>query len=104
MFMFEKTILARLSKADSFSILNAIFGTTSICLLFSNEWYAFVFIMLAVLADGMDGTIARKYGSNLPIIDEFADMISFVAALQPSFSTTIACSSSLSSMPIFLPQ
>ncbi len=79
-FMFEKTILARLSKADSFSLLNAIFGTTSICLLFSNEWYAFVFIMLAVLADGMDGTIARKYGSNLPIIDEFADMISFVAA------------------------
>ena len=79
-FMFKKTILARLSKADSFSILNAIFGITSLCLLFSSEWYAFVFILLAVLADGMDGIVARKYGSSLPIIDEFADMISFVAA------------------------
>jgi len=78
--MFKKTILARLSKADSFSILNAIFGITSLCLLFSSEWYAFVFILLAVLADGMDGIVARKYGSSLPIIDEFADMISFVAA------------------------
>ena len=70
-----------LSAADSFSLLNALFGITSITALFYNNiWLSFSLILLAVLADGMDGWVARRYGGNLPIIDEFADMISFVAA------------------------
>jgi len=76
--MFEKTVLKRLSKADLFSILNALFGITSI-LLIPNLKLSFIFLLFAILADGMDGSIARKYGSSLAIIDEFADMISFVA-------------------------
>ncbi|MCD6513185.1 MAG: CDP-alcohol phosphatidyltransferase family protein [Thermoplasmata archaeon] len=70
-----------LSAADSFSLLNALFGITSImAILYGNAWLSFSLILLAVLADGVDGTIARKYGSRLPVIDEFADMISFATA------------------------
>ena len=75
----DKEILKRLSKADSFSILNALFGMTSILFL-PNLKFSFIFLLLAVLSDGIDGSIARRYGSSMPIIDEFADMISFVAA------------------------
>ncbi len=74
-------VYRNLSAADSFSMLNALFGISSIFLLFlSSKWYAFVFIMLAILADGMDGIMARRYGSSIGVIDEFADMISFVAS------------------------
>jgi len=79
--MNKKTIFGKLSYADSFSLLNAISGITSISMIYLNmPWYAFIFILISVLADGMDGMVARKYGGTLGIIDEFADMISFVAA------------------------
>jgi len=74
-------IYEKLSAADSFSMLNALFGISSIFMLILSDFHnAFIFILLAVLADGMDGMMARRYGSSIGIIDEFADMISFVAA------------------------
>lgn len=75
----------RLSCADFFSLINAIFGFFSIIVLLSSlipEQYkiriSLTFILLALLADGLDGIIARKtrrseVGEHL---DSMADMTS----------------------------
>lgn len=73
----EENMLKKLSFADSFSILNGLFGLLSIA---TRNFLSLSFILLAVLADGMDGIIARKYGSRIAIIDEFADIVSFCIA------------------------
>ena len=50
-----------LSFADLISITNAIFGFFSIITIFLNEFHlAFSFILIAILADGLDGIVARK--------------------------------------------
>ena len=50
-----------LSIADYISLINAIFGFLSITMVFIGEIHlAFSFILLALLADGLDGIIARK--------------------------------------------
>ncbi|KAA0001404.1 MAG: hypothetical protein FE046_02155 [Thermoplasmata archaeon] len=80
--MDNENILRKLSPADSFTILNGIFGLFSIFLILGGEaHYSFIFILLAVLADGMDGVVARKHGGYLGrYIDEFADIVSFCVA------------------------
>ena len=50
-----------LSVADVVSLTNAIFGFLSIIMIFLGEIrFSFSLILLALLADGMDGIIARK--------------------------------------------
>lgn len=67
-----------LSLADFFTILNGLFGMLAIFMIFSGEQgYAIRLILLAVLADGMDGIVARKIGSSGGYLDEFSDVISF---------------------------
>ncbi len=81
-FMTNENILRKLSFADSFTILNGLFGLSSIfCILQHKSHFAFIFILLAVLADGMDGIMARRYGGYLGrYMDEFADIVSFLVA------------------------
>ena len=78
----SSNILFKLSFADSFTILNGIFGIFSIFFILNNIIrYSFIFILLSILADGIDGIIARKYGSYIgKYMDEFADTISFCIA------------------------
>ena len=78
----KRNVLFRLSLADSFTILNGIFGFLSILLIIKGETYfAFVLILVAVLSDGMDGIMARKYGGYLGrYMDEFSDIVSFCIA------------------------
>jgi len=78
--MIKNNILLKLSYADSFTILNGIFGLLSIfSILQGSKYAAFVFVLLAVLADGMDGIMARKYGGYLGrYMDEFSDIVSFL--------------------------
>jgi CDP-diacylglycerol--serine O-phosphatidyltransferase len=80
--MIKENILLKLSYADSFTILNGVFGLLSIFfILQGNSHAAFIFILLAVLADGMDGIMARKYGGFLGrYMDEFSDIVSFCVA------------------------
>ncbi|MEA2054516.1 MAG: CDP-alcohol phosphatidyltransferase family protein [Candidatus Thermoplasmatota archaeon] len=83
--MEKKGIVSMLSFADSFTIVNGLLGLFSIFLVLSGETrWAFSFILLAVLADGMDGAVARKFrklsGDIGKYMDEFSDMISFCAA------------------------
>jgi len=80
--MNEENILKKLSPADSFTIMNGICGLISIFLILQNEKHlSLVFILLAVLADGMDGVVARRYGGYLGrYMDEFSDIVSFLMA------------------------
>ncbi len=78
----NKNIVSTLSLADSFTITNGLLGLFSIFfIVYGKIQWAFAFILLAVLADGMDGITARKYGSFLgKYMDEFSDTISFCVA------------------------
>jgi len=80
--MIKENILLKLSYADSFTILNGVFGLLSIFFILQGDSHvAFIFILLAVLADGMDGIMARKYGGFLGrYMDEFSDIVSFCVA------------------------
>jgi CDP-diacylglycerol--serine O-phosphatidyltransferase len=79
-----------LSFADLISIINAIFGLLAIIMLFENFGLdlniqirvSFSLILLALLADGLDGIFARKFGKSEigVILDSMADMTSFVIA------------------------
>jgi len=81
----KKRVVSMLSFADSFTIVNGLLGLFSIFLVMSEELrWAASFILLAVLADGMDGVMARssrKFGSDIgEYMDEFSDIISFCVA------------------------
>jgi len=75
---------------DIFTLLNLVFGFMAI--LFagraaggSSSQYALVFILLAAMADGLDGLVARKMGGS-PLganLDSLADLVSF--GLAPPF-------------------
>jgi len=79
-----------LSFADVISITNAIFGVLAIFFLLSNSIVceeirlrvSFSFILLALLADGLDGIAARKTGKSDigEYLESMADMTSMVIA------------------------
>jgi len=79
-----------LSLADIISITNAIFGILSIIFLFSNLIdsqdlrfrVSFSFILIAVLADGLDGIVARKLGKS--------EIGEYLEAMADTTSLTIA--------------
>jgi CDP-diacylglycerol--serine O-phosphatidyltransferase len=83
-------MFSSLSFADLISIINAIFGLLAIIILFENFGLdlniqirvSFSLILLAMLADGLDGIFARKFGKSEigEIFDSMADMTSFVIA------------------------
>ena len=86
----QKSMIRLLSLADSISIANAIFGVLAILFLISDlgicEEYrlraSFSFILLALLADGLDGIVARKTGKSDigEYLESMADMTSLVIA------------------------
>ena len=75
----QKSMINLLSFADVVSLTNSILGFLSIVMIFLGETYlAFSFILLAILADGLDGAVARKtkhsdLGGHM---EAMADMIS----------------------------
>ena len=82
----QKSMIKLLSVADVISLTNAIFGFLAILMIFSHEMrLAFSFILLALLADGLDGIIARKTrkGELGEYLEAMADMISL--GLAPAF-------------------
>ena len=86
----QKSMIRLLSFADAISITNAIFGVLAIIFLFSclgtcTEFRlqaSFSFILLALLADGLDGIVARKTGKSEigEYLESMADMTSLVIA------------------------
>jgi CDP-diacylglycerol--serine O-phosphatidyltransferase len=75
----QKSMIKLLSLADVVSLTNAGFGFLAIIMASLGEmWFSFSFILIALLADGLDGMIARKTGhSELgDYMEAMADMIS----------------------------
>jgi CDP-diacylglycerol--serine O-phosphatidyltransferase len=71
------------SLADSITLVNAGLGFLAIFLSFSGELHgAFSLILLAMLADGLDGIVARKtgFGKLGEYMEAMADMISLCVA------------------------
>ncbi len=82
----QKSMIKLLSVADVISLTNALFGFLAILMLFSSEMnLAFSFILLALLADGLDGIVARKTrkGELGEYMEAMADMISL--GIAPAF-------------------
>lgn len=97
----QKSMIRLLSIADVVSLTNAIFGFLSIIMILIDEMYlAFSLILLAILADGLDGIVARKIKhSNIgESLDSIADVISagiapsvFVYASYQEFASECIC-------------
>jgi len=76
-------MIKMLSFADVVSLTNACFGFLAIIMASLGEiWFSFSFILIALLADGLDGIVARKTGhSELgDHMEAMADMLSLVIA------------------------
>ena len=86
----QRSMLRLLSYADFMSIINAIFGVIAIIVFFIGFIDSFemrihlslTLILLALLADGLDGIIARKFGKSRigDYLESMADMTSMVVA------------------------
>ena len=79
----QKSMIKLLSIADVITLANAIFGFLAILMVFLDEIYlSFSFILIALLADGLDGIIARKTrkGELGEYLEAMADMTSLGVA------------------------
>ncbi len=86
----QKSMLRILSIADFLSIANGIFGFFSIIILFSGLisdlnlriHISFSLILLGLLADGLDGIVARKFGKSEigDYLESMADVTTLVIA------------------------
>jgi CDP-diacylglycerol--serine O-phosphatidyltransferase len=78
------TWLRKISYADLITIGNGVSGFVAITYIIDGKFYlAYAFIILAIFLDGLDGIVARKYGSNHSLgryLDLSADTISFCFA------------------------
>jgi CDP-diacylglycerol--serine O-phosphatidyltransferase len=77
-------IAEMVSIADAFTILNALLGFSALLAAFEgNLELAYVLVVLGVLADGLDGMVARRFGSKWMIgdfLDIMADTVTFAVA------------------------
>lgn len=72
-----------LSFADIITIMNAVLGFLAIIMAFSNQFQlAASFILLGLLADGLDGIVARRMGNGQmgEYLESIADMVSLSIA------------------------
>ena len=72
-----------MTRADIISVMNACFGFLAIFAILRDEVrLAFVIIMLSLLADGLDGIVARYFGSGKmgENLEAMADMLSLAIA------------------------
>ena len=72
-----------LSLADIITLMNAVMGFFALLMVFSNQFQlAAAFILLGLLADGLDGIVARRMGNGQmgEYLETIADMISLSVA------------------------
>jgi CDP-diacylglycerol--serine O-phosphatidyltransferase len=79
------TIFKLLRKADAFTVANAALGFLAITYISDGKYLtAELLILLAVLADGLDGIVARRFGKGDPTLGDYldimADYLSFCVA------------------------
>lgn len=76
-------VRARLGVADVLSLANATLGVVAMLAAFSVDPGILArLILLAAVADGLDGIVARRYGGSAvgPFLDSLADVVSFGTA------------------------
>jgi CDP-diacylglycerol--serine O-phosphatidyltransferase len=79
----QKSMINLLSVADLITLLNAILGFLAVLLVFSNELQlAASLILLGLLADGLDGMVARRVGNGQmgEFLEPIADLVSLSIA------------------------
>ncbi len=74
--------VGRLGVADWVTIANAALGFVAVVVAFVDIELAARLILLAAVADGLDGILARRYGGTAagPYLDSLADVASFAVA------------------------
>jgi CDP-diacylglycerol--serine O-phosphatidyltransferase len=74
--------VGRLAAADAISAANAALGFVAVVLASGYPEIAARLILLAAVADGLDGVVARKFGGSKPgpYLDSLADVASFGVA------------------------
>ncbi|ELY88767.1 CDP-alcohol phosphatidyltransferase [Natrialba hulunbeirensis JCM 10989] len=74
--------VGRLGIADAVTIANAALGFVAVVVAFVDIDLAARLILLAAVADGLDGLLARRYGGTDtgPYLDSLADVASFAVA------------------------
>ena len=82
--MRKPSIINLISAADLFTVANALLGFTAIICVVKNKIdFAITLILLAILADGVDGFVARRFNKKWCLgdyLDIMADIISFCVA------------------------
>ena len=79
----QKSMIKLLSVADMVTLLNAVLGFLALLLVFSNHLQlAASLILLGLLADGLDGLVARRLGNGQigEHLEAIADMVSLSIA------------------------
>ncbi|THE63082.1 phosphatidylcholine/phosphatidylserine synthase [Salinadaptatus halalkaliphilus] len=74
--------VGRLGVADAVTVANAALGFVAVVVAFVDIDLAARLILLAAVADGLDGILARRYGGTDagPYLDSLADVASFAVA------------------------
>lgn len=74
--------VGRLSLADAVTVANAVIGFVATVLAFDDPELAARLVLLAAVADGLDGVVARHRGGSKagPYLDSLADVASFAVA------------------------
>lgn len=83
-------ILTELKISDIITIINALFGFGAILAAYNNLFQlASILVIIAAIADGLDGTLARHIGGSRfgETLDSLADIISFGVAPAVIFTT-----------------
>ena len=79
----RNSMIELLSLADVITLTNAVFGFLAILFVLSGQlWFSAVFIFLGLLADGLDGYVARYLGTGKigEYFESLADMLSLSVA------------------------
>ena len=78
----QPRFVGRLSVADAVTAANAALGFTAAAAAFITPSLAARLVLLGAIADGLDGVLARRYGSSEagPFLDSLADVATFTVA------------------------
>lgn len=78
----QPRFVGRMSLADAITISNAALGFLAVVVAFSDPMAAARLLLLAAIADGLDGVVARAYGGSPAgeYLDSLADVASFSIA------------------------
>lgn len=78
----QPRFVGRMSLADAVTISNAALGFLTVVVAFSDPTTAARLLLLAAIADGLDGVVARAYGGSPAgeYLDSLADVASFSVA------------------------